>query len=202
MTPQEHACKVLPLLLSLVRLSLKALAADLHALELVHRRRMLPQRAVACALRRFVRAYFLLFTPLMSVSARRVRCDGHRRVPHHCARRRRPPRRARVRPPPRRRRTCAWGRGGQGGVHRWLAQQQRHQHRVCGSIPSARYRRLTSSSRSTIRVRPTAVQQLIRAGFFGVQFTVAYLLMLLAMYYNGFVIMVSHDYFSFEWRYS
>jgi copper transporter 1 len=48
-----------------------------------------------------------------------------------------------------------------------------------------------SSSRSTIRVRPTAMQQLVRAGFFGVQFTVAYLLMLLAMYYNGFVIMVS-----------
>jgi hypothetical protein len=37
---------------------------------------------------------------------------------------------------------------------------------------------------STIRVVPTLPQQLIRASFFGIQFTVAYILMLLAMYYN------------------
>lgn len=36
------------------------------------------------------------------------------------------------------------------------------------------------------------VQQLVRAAFFGVQFTVAYLLMLVAMYYNGYMLMVSN----------
>jgi hypothetical protein len=40
-------------------------------------------------------------------------------------------------------------------------------------------------------VTPTFQQQIIRAGFFGVQFTVAYIVMLLAMYYNGYILMVS-----------
>jgi hypothetical protein len=35
------------------------------------------------------------------------------------------------------------------------------------------------------------VQQLIRVSFFGVQFATAYILMLLAMYYNGYIIGVS-----------
>jgi hypothetical protein len=42
-----------------------------------------------------------------------------------------------------------------------------------------------------IKVTPTLGQQCIRALFFGVQFTVAYLLMLVAMYYNGYMLMVS-----------
>lgn len=41
-----------------------------------------------------------------------------------------------------------------------------------------------------IRVCPTIQQQLVRGAFFGIQFTVAYLLMLIAMYYNGYMLMV------------
>jgi hypothetical protein len=45
--------------------------------------------------------------------------------------------------------------------------------------------------RRRIKVNPTMVQQLIRVSFFGVQFATAYILMLLAMYYNGYIIGVS-----------
>ncbi|TGZ79009.1 Ctr copper transporter, partial [Ascodesmis nigricans] len=37
---------------------------------------------------------------------------------------------------------------------------------------------------------PTMVEQLVRSGFFVVQFGVAYIVMLLAMYYNGYVIIM------------
>jgi hypothetical protein len=43
---------------------------------------------------------------------------------------------------------------------------------------------------SPVRVTPTIQQQIVRAGFFGVHFTLAYLVMLLAMYYNGYILMV------------
>ncbi|PVF96560.1 Ctr copper transporter [Serendipita vermifera] len=45
-----------------------------------------------------------------------------------------------------------------------------------------------SSSSSVVAFVPTWSQQSIRAAIFGVQFGAAYILMLLAMYYNGFVI--------------
>jgi hypothetical protein len=49
----------------------------------------------------------------------------------------------------------------------------------------------TNHCYSPVRVTPTIQQQIVRAGFFGVHFTLAYLVMLLAMYYNGYILMVS-----------
>jgi hypothetical protein len=53
---------------------------------------------------------------------------------------------------------------------------------ICSSQPSFRVGLLTGLSAHPtrpLRVRPTWSQQLVRAAFFGVQFTVAYLLMLI-----------------------
>ncbi|KAE9964421.1 hypothetical protein BLS_008379 [Venturia inaequalis] len=46
-----------------------------------------------------------------------------------------------------------------------------------------------SSSKAATTFRPTLVQQMIRAGFHTLAFAVGYILMLLAMYYNGYIIM-------------
>ncbi|TID18413.1 ctr copper transporter [Venturia nashicola] len=45
------------------------------------------------------------------------------------------------------------------------------------------------SSNSANKFRPSFLQQMVRAGFHTVAFAVGYFLMLLAMYYNGFIIM-------------
>ena len=45
-----------------------------------------------------------------------------------------------------------------------------------------------STSKERVRGRPTVVQQVIRAGLHMVQFAVAYFVMLLAMYFNGYII--------------
>ena len=39
------------------------------------------------------------------------------------------------------------------------------------------------------RVVPSAAEQLVRAGLYTAQFSVAYVIMLLAMYYNGYIIL-------------
>jgi copper transporter 1 len=48
---------------------------------------------------------------------------------------------------------------------------------------------VANATRSTLRrFRPSVLQQLIRATFHMLQFAVAYFVMLLAMYYNGYII--------------
>jgi len=46
----------------------------------------------------------------------------------------------------------------------------------------------TSSIRSPAKFRPNVFQQAVRAGLHMVQFAVAYFIMLLAMYFNGYII--------------
>ena len=45
-----------------------------------------------------------------------------------------------------------------------------------------------SGLRQRMRVRPTLLQQMLRAALHVVQFAVAYFIMLLAMYFNGYII--------------
>lgn len=46
----------------------------------------------------------------------------------------------------------------------------------------------TGESKGMVMIRPTLIQQLIRAGLHMITFAVAYFVMLLAMYYNGYFI--------------
>lgn len=49
-------------------------------------------------------------------------------------------------------------------------------------------KRATGESKGIVMIRPTLMQQLIRAGLHMITFAVAYFVMLLAMYYNGYFI--------------
>lgn len=78
--------------------------------------------------------------------------------------------------------------------------QQQHQHYESATVSDTN---ITDSGAKTVQsvatpqqllrqlprqFRPNLLQQIIRALFHMVQFTVAYFIMLLAMYYNGYII--------------
>jgi copper transporter 1 len=76
-----------------------------------------------------------------------------------------------------------------------LRQAQREYHQATSIQASVS--KSPNSNETTVSVvalspltsfRPTIFQQAVRAGFHTVQFAVAYLVMLLAMYYNGYII--------------
>lgn len=64
---------------------------------------------------------------------------------------------------------------------------------------------LLSLGKKRVRFRPNLLQQAVRAGLHMVEFAVAYFIMLLAMYYNGYIIIciligAFLGYFTFDWE--
>jgi solute carrier family 31 (copper transporter), member 1 len=79
-----------------------------------------------------------------------------------------------------------------------LTQAQLKQQQFANSIPESHSEdrsgkapattAVTPRGSNVLKFRPHVFQQLIRAGFHAVQFAVAYFVMLLAMHYNGYII--------------
>lgn len=77
---------------------------------------------------------------------------------------------------------------------RYISNQAKRQHvEVVGSTlqeaeSGASEVKAESAATSRVQFRPTLLQQVVRAVFHMLQFAVAYFVMLLAMYYNGYII--------------
>jgi hypothetical protein len=191
MTPDAHACKVPLSRLTLHASALITCRTDLHALELLHHRLLLPYRTVAHPLRRYdlmhharagrcSRHAGAFAGTVIGVFLITALVEGVRRASREFDRRLVAEARSRA------------ARSEVAGLTSSLDSKS-------GGVPCVACfcpcRACESAANipfhySTIRVVPTLPQQLIRASFFGIQFTVAYILMLLAMSYNSYIIMV------------